>query len=128
MQEEQIFYYSDSEVALAWLKNTTLSLYKYVYNRVTTIRTQTNPHRWSYVNTKENPADLPSRGSTLEELTSQKLWKKGPDFLYLEEKKWPQPHIPKLPKQGLTELKNTMDLKIQDGHMGLEETPPPRGA
>ena len=38
-QEEQIFYYSDSEVALAWLKNTTRSLYEYVYNRVTTIRT-----------------------------------------------------------------------------------------
>ncbi len=122
MQEDQVFYYSDSEVALAWLKNTTLGLYEYVYNRVTTIRTQTNPHRWSYVNTKENPADLPSRGATIEELTTLAIWKNGPSFLYLDEGKWPIPNIPKLPKQGYNEIKNTMDLKIQDGHMGLEES------
>ncbi len=121
LKEEQIFYYSDSEVALAWMKNTTLPLYEYVYNRVTKMRTQTNPLRWSYVNTKENPADLPSRGTTLEELTTRKIWKNGPDFLQLGEEKWPKPSIPKLPQNGYGEVKGTLDLKTQDGRMGFED-------
>ncbi len=121
LKEEQIFYYSDSEVALAWMKNTTLPLYEYVYNRVTTMRTQTNPHRWSYVNTKESPADLPSRGTTLEELTTKKIWKNGPDFLQLGEEDWPKPNIPKLPQNGYGEVKRTLDLKMQDGRMGFED-------
>ncbi len=45
--------------------------------------------------------------------------------MYLEEGEWPHPNIPKLPEQGFAEQKNTLDQKMQDGHMRLEESLPP---
>lgn len=51
----------------------------FVANRVSTIQ-QTIKLKWHHVPTKENPADIASRGS-LEELVTSDLWWHGPDFL-----------------------------------------------
>ena len=45
--------------------------------------------RWSLVSTKNNPADITSRGITPFELLNDPTWLHGPSFLYLSESNWP---------------------------------------
>jgi hypothetical protein len=55
---------------------------------------------WNYCPTKENPADLPSRGITYDEYATSALWHHGPSWITEPKEKWPiQPTdlTPKVP-------------------------------
>jgi transposase InsO family protein len=72
----------DSKVVLHWITNPSGRRWSvYVRNRVATINGLCPLTKWSYVATKENPADLVSRGSTTENLLSSSLWFHGPSWL-----------------------------------------------
>ncbi len=76
------FLFSDSQIALAWLKSEDPSKFKsFVHNRVQEIQKRTKPEQWYYVNTKINPADLMTRGITLPELVNHPEWFEGPSFV-----------------------------------------------
>lgn len=45
--------------------------------------------RWRYVSTKENPADLATRGVTPSELAELRLWWRGPNWLEEPAVSWP---------------------------------------
>lgn len=45
---------------------------------------------WSWVPTDENPADLPTRGTTASQLSASKLWWNGPHWLTGSESVWPK--------------------------------------
>ena len=55
--------YTDSKVALYWIKRTEKEWKPFVENRVTEIRKLVPPTFWSHCPGRENPADLPSHGS-----------------------------------------------------------------
>ncbi|XP_063959911.1 uncharacterized protein LOC135155123 [Lytechinus pictus] len=76
------FFWTDSKVVLGYIKNEARRFHIFVANRVQTIREQTDPDAWYYVDTKENPADGASRGISAKELTSSHCWFRGPDFLW----------------------------------------------
>ena len=78
---ESVSYYSDSKVVLGYISNDSRRFYVYVSNRVERIRRTSAPHKWNYVVTHLNPADLATRsveGSDLKE----SMWHTGPKFLY----------------------------------------------
>ena len=50
-------------------------------NRVTEIRKCISPNHWKHCAGKNNPADLPSRGVPLSDLTVSHLWSEGPNWL-----------------------------------------------
>ncbi|KAL7725825.1 hypothetical protein ACLKA6_015908 [Drosophila palustris] len=65
----------------------------FVANRVADIQESTPEVDWRHVPTKENPADLVSRGCTIDELNAS-FWFKGPDFLAKGSNEWPKnPHF-----------------------------------
>ncbi|XP_049886914.1 uncharacterized protein LOC126381473 [Pectinophora gossypiella] len=74
------YAWSDSKVVLAWIKGEPSRWKPYVKNRVIEIR-NTIETIWSYVSTKENPADPASRGVSSEKLKNNRLWWEGPSFL-----------------------------------------------
>ena len=84
------YYWSDSQVALAWLKNDA-NLGCYVGNRVRMIKNLTAVNDWHYVPTKENPADLGTRPykTSAAELLENDLWWHGPNFL-MNKEDWPK--------------------------------------
>ena len=57
--------WSDSTVALGWIRNDPNSWKIFVGNRVTEIHTYTTPSEWKYCPGEDNPADYLSRGLTL---------------------------------------------------------------
>ncbi|XP_034830014.2 uncharacterized protein [Maniola hyperantus] len=75
------YFWTDSTIVLAWLKTQSNQLKTFVRTRVGDIQDSTASHRWSYVPSKENPADLVSRGVATNSISSCALWWSGPDFL-----------------------------------------------
>ncbi|XP_063533701.1 uncharacterized protein LOC134743999 [Cydia strobilella] len=89
IEHNHTYAYSDSKVTLAWILGDPLKWTTFVKNRVIAINNNIDT-TWSYVNTKENPADPASRGVTPEKLKEHTLWFQGPTFLHQRE--WRREH------------------------------------
>lgn len=59
--------WTDSFTTLCWIKNNK-AWKQYVQHRVNEIRELTSKHQWRYCPGEVNPADLPSRGCSIQEL------------------------------------------------------------
>ncbi|XP_028408199.1 uncharacterized protein LOC114530777 [Dendronephthya gigantea] len=80
----QVFGWLDSTVALHWIRGNG-ELKQFVGNRVKKIQ-ERDYIQWRHVTSRDNPADLASRGSDVSKL--DKLWWNGPDWLN-DEDNWP---------------------------------------
>ena len=72
--------WSHSEVALHWIRGENREWKQFVQNRVCEIRRIVPPHTWSHCSSKENPADIASRGTSPATL-SESTWFSGPEWL-----------------------------------------------
>lgn len=81
IEHAKYYLYSDSMVVLNWIKKSPLDLKKFVANRVEKIQKQCDISVWQYIPTKQNPADLCSRGMNPSELVKCELWWKGPNVI-----------------------------------------------
>ena len=79
--EVQCSCWSDSTVALAWIKGNPFRWKTFVSNRVIEIQQLTNPDSWKHCPGKMNPADLVTRGISAADLVQSSLWGEGPDFI-----------------------------------------------
>jgi len=75
----------DSQIVLYWI-HSKKKLPRFVSNRVRAIR-EANFTDIRYCPTEDNPADLTTRGISIEKLKSSKLWMNGP--AWLPEGNWP---------------------------------------
>ena len=62
VQVARSYFWSDSQIVLAYIGNTEKRFKIYVANRVSTIRSLTSPKQWKFVPGKDNPADCITRG------------------------------------------------------------------
>jgi len=81
LDPKNIFYYTDSTNALCWILSSAKDLKVYTQRRVAEIQTATDKDRWGHVDTGVNPADVPTRDLTTEEVATNALWPKGPPQL-----------------------------------------------
>ena len=86
---EDTTYWTDSEDILGWIRNRSKLFKPFVAHRVGEIQQQTDPVKWRYVPSTENPADIATRGCCVLELANNEMWINGPSFLRDEESKWP---------------------------------------
>ena len=98
--------YTDSKVTLYWIQGKTHEWKQFVGNRVTSIRAVIPPSNWYHCPGKENPADIPSRGTTPSELAQNSLWLSGPIWLQtLQETTEPPDSTSVMPNECQQELK-----------------------
>ena len=81
-------FWTDSQTVLKYIKNKKSRLPVFVANRVAVIQDGSDEEQWKYIPSAMNPADHASRGMKATELTSNKLWLKGPTFLEESEDTW----------------------------------------
>lgn len=93
MADVRYFLYTDSAIVYYWLHKQSHELKRYVAFRVSHIHSQTKQHAWRHVSSKDNPADLISRGAMPKDLMDKPLWLHGPEWLMKPEAEWPQPKI-----------------------------------
>lgn len=107
----RIFFWSDSKIVLNWLTNHSSSFVCFVANRVSEIQNLTHDITWRHVPSKQNPADVVSRGCLAMDLHNT-FWFTGPTFLTESEIYWPNSEIEnvELPIQEIrkTSLKTTI--------------------
>lgn len=72
---------TDSEITLAWINGDSHRWETFLANRVTKIQQLVNPIHWYHVGTKDNPADVASRGMIAADLKNCSIWWKGPEWL-----------------------------------------------
>ena len=60
----------------------------FVGNHVARIQQSTSAEQWKYVQSKENPANVPTRGLTAADLELLELWWSEPAFLYEGKDEW----------------------------------------
>ncbi|XP_070508892.1 uncharacterized protein [Chironomus tepperi] len=87
---KDVYLWSDSLIALHWVKAEPAKLSVFVGNRVAEIQEEADKFKLNHVRTQNNPADLISRGLSVEELKDCDLWWKGPQFLQQNEEYWPE--------------------------------------
>ena len=73
-------FWSDCTIVLCWIRGRTQSFKLFVANRIEEVHDSSRPSRWRYVSTRENPADLPTRGAAVPELKQSEMWWRGPTF------------------------------------------------
>ena len=77
----------DSQCVLCWIESKK-SLNTFVANRVKEIKEQADV-QFHYIPTQQNPADIASRGTSTDQLQTDKLWWNGPDWLLKSTDEWP---------------------------------------
>jgi hypothetical protein len=106
----EVQFWTDSTNVLHWIKQESRKYSVYVANRIATIQTVTDPGIWNHIEGERNPADIPSRGSTLEDLKDNQFYWYGPDFLNDPEAEMPKQTVhkieddPELLKKTIEEL------------------------
>lgn len=101
-------FWCDSTIVLSWLSAPSTQLKPFVRHRVNEIQETTLGSEWNYVPTRDNPADLVSRGVKADHISDSSLWWAGPSFLLQDECLWPKPPND-LSKQDLPELTYFVD-------------------
>ncbi|GBM48217.1 hypothetical protein AVEN_72489-1 [Araneus ventricosus] len=76
-----IVLWTDPTIVLAWIQKDPSVLKPFVRNRVSAIQNLTEVSAWKHVPSKENPADIISRGIDPEKIQDCNLWWFGLSFL-----------------------------------------------
>lgn len=101
-------FWCDSTTVLFYLRNESSSFHTFVSNRVELIRNKTNNDQWKYVGTKDNVADIATRGMKIDKFIACKEWINGPEFIKYNENLWPtQPDYLNIKN----ELTNDVEIK-----------------
>ena len=98
--QPKISFHTDSSTVLHYIAGEKKRFPVFVTNRVQLIRQYTKLAQWRYIKSELNPADEASRGLSVQDLLNSSRWLKGPEFLYMEESKWPTGSWPMAPDQG----------------------------
>ena len=107
IQFTETLFWTDSTTVLHWVNNPDLQLKAFVANRVAKIIEGSAGATWSHVSTKENPADVGSRGLRPSDKDGIRLWLEGPPWLKTGRQSWPL-------HNGLTQIQPTIqDLEIK---------------
>lgn len=93
LQLHEIHYWSDSTITLAWINGEPSRWKTFVNNRVSMIQTDTKKIQWKHVRSDDNPADLISRGTSANTLSTSSLWWSVLDWLKLESSRCPSREI-----------------------------------
>ena len=86
---DEEFFWTDSQVVLAYIQNETKRFHLFVANRVKLIGESTQLGQWKYVPSKLNPADDATRGLKFSTSEKNERWVNGPEFLYTPKEEWP---------------------------------------
>ncbi|XP_065191950.1 uncharacterized protein LOC135823047 [Sycon ciliatum] len=107
--------WSDSSNVLHWITNYSRIFKQFVARRVGEIQRKTNPTQGRYVPTALNPADLVSRGMSVQAMAGSSLWWNGPGFLGAAESEWlVQPELkPRLSTLELKKVNQPTDESIE---------------
>lgn len=112
LELQQSIFWIDSTAVLKYLNSESTRFKTFVANRVSAILDHSQTSQWRYINTTLNPADLVSRGQTVEALLKNESWLSGPSFLLSSQDQWP-----KNPDPGMLDIDNPEVKRVTQVHV-----------
>jgi hypothetical protein len=73
IDNEQVFFWTDSMTCLYWIFTPAKAFKAYVANRTGEIQAQTKYSQWRHCPTNYNPADIPTRKISIQDLKDSSL-------------------------------------------------------
>ena len=116
---DAVYFHTDSQIVLGYLSNQRRRFSKYVERRVNMINSVFPNTDWSYIASKENPADQASRPCSPQEILSGN-WLQGPDFL------WDSEYTPENSNSSFTSPTNLPEEEIEVSTLATKVTEPSR--
>ena len=113
VQWDNVQFWSDSEIALYWIRKDPGKLKQFVANRVKEIQEHTSQEQWRHLPGELNvAADTCSRGCEAATLATMTEWWEGPDILRMDKAKWED--IKKLPltQEQLEQIKSEEKINL----------------
>lgn len=107
---QSVHGWTDSEIALAWIRKPSSTWKTFVSNRVQTIHDRFPASIWRHCPVEDNPADKLTRGLTLKELKDYQLYWEGPKWFRQSPEFWP---IQTKRMDTKEELRNTVKTKAK---------------
>ena len=90
IEVSEIIHVVDASIILGMIRNVSLKFDTYTAPRVTEIQSNTRPEQWFWIETKDNPSDLGTRGKcSVEDLGPGSMWREGPHWLKSPRNTWP---------------------------------------
>lgn len=86
---EDVYAFSDSQVALCWVHSSPHRFNTFVANRIAQCQTYFSSHYFRFIPGSQNPADCLSRGLLPSQLVQHELWLTGPPWASLPIDDWP---------------------------------------
>ncbi|GBP06115.1 hypothetical protein EVAR_71732_1 [Eumeta japonica] len=80
LEDRPTYLWTDSEIVLNWINSQSSVYQTFVANRIAAIHELSIAEQWRHVKSKENPADILSRGLAPSKLAASTLWFYGPLF------------------------------------------------
>ena len=111
----EVYCWTDNTGVLYWIKRTNKEYKQFVENWLREIRRLTQPESWAYVPSSSNPADIPTRGMTAQELMDSDLWWYGPPWFSQPPEFWPKYETSStLPEECIQEMKENDKKLVQE--------------
>ena len=86
---QKCYHIVDSQIVHNMIQKESYGFNTFAATRVGEIQQNTNPDDWYWTESKNNIADWLTRGKKPNDLNSESIWQRGPDFLELPESEWP---------------------------------------
>ena len=93
IENHRWIFWSGSMDVLYWIRGHSRKFKPFVANRVAEIQTLTTPDQWRHVSSRQNPADLLTRGLSVAKLIDEEKWWIGPSFLKQDPTEWPENRV-----------------------------------
>ena len=84
----KLYYWTDSADSVYWINSYHKVWKNFVQKQVTQIRSNLPDTKWLHCAGTANPADIPSRGLSLNRKNLFNIWINGPQFPYYDEPEW----------------------------------------
>ncbi|XP_071124293.1 uncharacterized protein [Mytilus edulis] len=88
--QEYVDKWKNSTIVIGYIRNTSRRFETFVANRLSVIQNTTSLDQWRHVDSKQNPADIASRGIDACDRQNLELWLNGPKFLHKNSEHWPR--------------------------------------
>ncbi|XP_051156765.1 uncharacterized protein LOC127278878 [Leptopilina boulardi] len=108
---QRVIFWSDSTIALHWIKSPPHTLKTFESNRVAKIQEISNQYEWRHVRTEHNPADLVSRGLSPREIIQNSFWFNGPLWINDHDENWPISIVGSKPASGIEKVTVNLTCK-----------------
>ena len=118
----EVYCWIDNTGVLYWIKGTNKEYKQFVENRLRKICRLTQPESWAYVPSSSNPADIPTRGMTAQELMDSDLWWYGPPWLSQPPEFWPKYETSSTPPEECIQEMKENDKKLMQETVSMVST------